>query len=70
VERRLAEVLEDEPGATAECPDEPTGDELECTVEGGGYGGTLVVTPIPGFQWQGELETPDGPRPIAGNDPG
>jgi hypothetical protein len=69
VESRLAEVLEDEPGASAECPEEATGDELECTVEGEGYGGTLVVTPIPGFQWQGELETPDGPRPIAGNDP-
>ena len=69
VEQSLADSLEDEPGATAECPDEATGNELECTVEGEGYSSTLVVTPIPGFQWQGELQTPDGPRSIAGNDP-
>ena len=68
VEARLNEVLEDKPGATADCPDEATEDELECTVSGGDHEGTLTVTPIGGFQWQAQLETPDGPRVVAGNE--
>lgn len=68
VEERLNEILADEAGAPqAECPD-ASGDSLECEVTGDGTSGTLTVTPIGGFEWQGQIETPDGTRAIAGNE--
>ena len=69
IERALNETLEDERGAEAECPDEPADGALECTVSGGGYSGTLTVTPNEGFQWEAEIETPEGPRVILGDGP-
>ncbi len=68
VEKGLNEALADEAGEpTADCPDAPEGDSLECEVTGDGVSGTLTATPIGGFEWVGHLETPDGARPISGN---
>ena len=69
VEARLNEVLAEEAGAPeAECPDAAGGDALECSVTGDDISGTLTVTPIGGFEWEGQIATPDGPRAIAGNE--
>jgi len=68
VEKGLNEALSDEAGEpTADCPDAPEDDSLECEVTGDGVSGTLTATPIGGFEWVGHLETPDGARPISGN---
>ncbi|HYH62338.1 MAG TPA: hypothetical protein VD766_10775 [Solirubrobacterales bacterium] len=68
VEQSLNETLSDEAGEpTAECPDAPEGDSLECEVTGDGVTGTLTATPIGGFEWEGQIETPDGARGISGN---
>ncbi len=69
IEAGLDEVLADDAGKpTADCPDEAGGASLECEVTGDGVSGTLTVTPIGGFEWQGEIETADGTRAIAGNE--
>lgn len=39
-------------------------------MSGGGYSGTYTVTAIGGFEWSSQLETPQGPRSLSGNDPG
>jgi hypothetical protein len=68
VEASLNEVLADEAGAPeTDCPDAASGDALECEVTGDGVSGTIEVTPIGGFEWEGQLETPQGSRAIAGN---
>ena len=68
IEQGLNEVLSDNAGApTADCPDAPEGDSLECEVTGDGVSGSLTVTPIGGFEWEGQIETPDGTRAISGN---
>ena len=67
VEESLNETLSDEAGEpTADCPDAPEGDSLECEVSGDGVTGTLTATPIGGFEWEGQIETPDGTRAISG----
>jgi len=69
IEESLDEILSDDAGApTADCPDSPDGDSLECEVSGDATNGTLTVTPIGGFEWEGQIETPDGTRAIAGNE--
>jgi len=68
VEESLNETLSDNAGSpTADCPDAPEGDSLECEVTGDDVTGTLTVTPIGGFDWEGQIETPDGTRAISGN---
>jgi hypothetical protein len=52
---------------TADCPDAPEGDSLVCEISGDDVTGTLTVTPIGGFEWEGQIETPDGTRAISGN---
>jgi hypothetical protein len=52
---------------TADCPDAPEGDSLVCEVTGDDVTGTLTATPIGGFEWEGQIETPDGTRGISGN---
>lgn len=68
VEAGLNDAFADDAGQpTAECPEEPEGDSLDCEVTGEGVSGTLAVTPIGGFEWEGQIETPDGTRAISGN---
>jgi hypothetical protein len=68
VEDSLNETLSDEAGGpTADCPDTPEGDSLECEVSGDDVTGTLTATAIGGFEWEGTIETPDGTRGISGN---
>ena len=68
VEERLNEVLAEQAGEpTADCPDAAEGDSLECEVTGDGVSGTLTATPIGGFEWEGQIETPEGTRAISGN---
>ncbi len=68
IEQGLNEALADEAGQpTADCPDAPDGDSLECEVSGEDVTGTLTATPIGGFEWEGQIETPEGTRAIAGN---
>jgi hypothetical protein len=68
VEESLNETLSDDAGTpTADCPDAPEGDSLICEVTGDGVTGTLTVTPIGGFEWEGQIETPDGTRAISAN---
>ena len=70
VEESLNEtdILSENAGSpTADCPDAPEGDSLECEVTGDDVTGTLTVTPIGGFEWEGQIETPDGTRAISGN---
>jgi hypothetical protein len=52
---------------TAVCPDAPEDDSLVCEVTGDDVTGTLTATPIGGFEWEGQIETPDGTRAISGN---
>ena len=52
---------------TADCPDAPEGDSLVCEVTGDDVTGTLTATAIGGFEWEGQIETPDGTRAISGN---
>jgi len=52
---------------TADCPDAPEDDSLVCEVTGDDVTGTLTATPIGGFEWEGQIETPDGTRAISGN---
>jgi hypothetical protein len=52
---------------TVDCPDAPEGDSLVCEVTGDDVTGTLTATPIGGFEWEGQIETPEGTRAIAGN---
>ena len=69
VEKGLNETLSDDAGTpTVDCPDAPEGDSLECDVSGDQVTGTLTATPIGGFEWEGQIETPDGTRAISGND--
>jgi hypothetical protein len=68
IERALDEALADDAGKpTADCADAPEGDSLECEVTGEGVSGALTVTPIGGFEWEGQIATPEGTRAIAGN---
>jgi hypothetical protein len=70
VEESLNETLSDSDTAgnpTMDCPDAPDGDSLECDVTGDDVSGTLTATPIEGFEWEGQIETPDGTRAISGN---
>lgn len=68
VEASLAEALADQPGSpVVECPQPVEGEPLECSVSGE-VSGTLTVTPAGGFEWEGQLETPEGPRAISGNE--
>ena len=69
VEATLDEALADEPGTpTADCPDAPEEGALECSVSGEGVSGDLTVTPSGGFEWEGQIETPEGPRAISANE--
>lgn len=68
VEESLNETLSDDAGTpTADCPDAPEGNSLECEITGDDVTGTLTVTPIGGFEWEGQIETPDGTRAISAN---
>lgn len=68
VEESLNETLSDDAGTpTADCPDAPAGNSLECEITGDDVTGTLTVTPIGGFEWEGQIETPDGTRAISAN---
>ncbi|MDX6588271.1 MAG: hypothetical protein QOI31_2744 [Solirubrobacterales bacterium] len=60
-------ISENAGSPTVDCPDAPEGDSLECEITGDDVTGTLTVTPIGGFEWEGQIETPDGTRAIAGN---
>ena len=52
---------------TADCADAPEDDSLVCEVTGEDVTGTLTATAIGGFEWEGQIETPDGTRAISGN---
>lgn len=70
VEESLNEtdILSENAGSpTADCPDAPEGDSLVCEVSGDDVTGTITVEPIGGFEWEGQIETPDGTRAISGN---
>jgi hypothetical protein len=60
-------ISENAGSPTVDCPDAPEGDSLECEVTGDQVTGTLTVEPIGGFEWEGQIETPDGNRAISGN---
>jgi hypothetical protein len=60
-------ISENAGSPTVDCPDAPEGDLLECEVTGDDVTGTLTVEPIGGFEWEGQIETPDGTRAISGN---
>lgn len=67
-EAYINESLRDEPGSpTADCTEAPQGGQLECTLSGGGSSGSVTVTPLGGYEWEGRIETPRGIRPFAGN---
>ena len=68
IEQGLNAALADEAGSpTAACPEAPDGDSLECEVTGDDVSGTLTATPIGGFEWEGQIVTPEGTRAISGN---
>ena len=69
IEESLNEALSDEAGEpTAECPDAAEDASLECEVTGDDVSGTLTVTAPGGFEWEGQIETPDGTRGIGANE--
>jgi hypothetical protein len=70
VEESLNQTLADSDTAgtpTADCPEAPENNELVCEISGDDVTGTLTATPIGGFEWEGQIETPDGTRAISGN---